>query len=222
MKNQYVGDINDYTKYILLEKLSSVGLRIGICWMLTENNNRTDGGRISYLNMPPYRVHNPVIYDALKSIVLSDRRNVTEIQAANIIPESIYYNHLDDMVSNESIDLMFFDPDNGFEVKSVAKGKAGSERYVFWGDVVETYDSGYSVMVYQHFPRVNRNNYMDSLSFKVVDYVRAKVVCHIYTSTVDFVLIPQPKHYQLIEGVIEKLRNANKGLVKVKGIREGL
>lgn len=222
MKNQYVGDINDYAKYIVLEKLSFVGLRLAICWMLTENNNRTDGKKTSYLKSPAYRVYNPAIYDALKNIVLGSHRNILEIQVANIIPRATYYNSFSDLESKASIDLVFLDPDNGFEVKSVVKGKTDSECYVFWEDVTSVYDNGYSLMVYQHFPRVNRMNFMDSLSSKVFRNIGSEVLFHIHTSTVDFIIIPQIKHHKLIERAIGELRDKSKGLVKVNEVERSL
>jgi len=37
MKEQYVGDINDYRKYALLRYLAEKGgVRTGVCWMLTQ------------------------------------------------------------------------------------------------------------------------------------------------------------------------------------------
>ena len=35
MKEQYVGDENDYRKYALLRALAATGLKLGVCWMLT-------------------------------------------------------------------------------------------------------------------------------------------------------------------------------------------
>jgi hypothetical protein len=47
VKNQYFGDISDYRKYDLLRALAVVGgLKIGVAWMLTPEDGRTDGGRI--------------------------------------------------------------------------------------------------------------------------------------------------------------------------------
>jgi len=46
MKNQFVGDINDYYKYGLLRILSCLGKKeIGVCWMLTPD-------RTEYLEDP--------------------------------------------------------------------------------------------------------------------------------------------------------------------------
>jgi hypothetical protein len=51
MKNQYIADINDYRKYGLIRTLSDSGkIRVGICWMLTPDDNRTDGQFTNYLN----------------------------------------------------------------------------------------------------------------------------------------------------------------------------
>ena len=43
MKNQYLGDINDYRKQGLLRLLSGMGeLKTGVCWMLTPDDGRTN------------------------------------------------------------------------------------------------------------------------------------------------------------------------------------
>ena len=53
MKNQYFGDINDYKKYSLLRLLGGQGqIKTAICWVLTEDDNRTDGSKIKYLEQP--------------------------------------------------------------------------------------------------------------------------------------------------------------------------
>ena len=42
MKNQYVGDIGDYGKYGLLRFLASNGIKIGVNWFLTENDEERE------------------------------------------------------------------------------------------------------------------------------------------------------------------------------------
>ena len=46
-------------------------------------------------------------------------------------------------------DLVFFDPDNGLEVKS-AKGRRRS-KYVLLDEVADHYGAGRSVLIYQHY-----------------------------------------------------------------------
>ncbi|MHA1553313.1 MAG: hypothetical protein ACTSU0_02760, partial [Alphaproteobacteria bacterium] len=44
MKEQYLGDINDYRKYALLRALADHGrVKIGACWMLTPSDGGNDG-----------------------------------------------------------------------------------------------------------------------------------------------------------------------------------
>ena len=47
MKDQYVGDVNDYVKYGFLRALSAA--RAGplvVCWMLTPSDEGPDGGKV--------------------------------------------------------------------------------------------------------------------------------------------------------------------------------
>lgn len=75
MKNQFVGDINDYYKYGLLRIFSDVGKKkIGICWMLTPE-------RTEYLHDPgKWRDFDPVLFGELRRIVQARavRRMVAE------------------------------------------------------------------------------------------------------------------------------------------------
>lgn len=53
MKNQYVGDVNDYRKYGLIRAIHSAsGFRILVAWMLTRDDGRTDGQTTGYLDQP--------------------------------------------------------------------------------------------------------------------------------------------------------------------------
>jgi hypothetical protein len=48
MKNQYFGDINDFRKYGLLNVIANVTKqRIGVCWMLTEDDGIRDENKRS-------------------------------------------------------------------------------------------------------------------------------------------------------------------------------
>lgn len=42
MKNQYIGDIGDYGKYGMLRYLEKSGIKIGVNWYLTENDDSND------------------------------------------------------------------------------------------------------------------------------------------------------------------------------------
>ena len=74
MKEQYVGDVNDYRKYALLRHFAGAGIRIGICWMLTPPDDGPDGGKTAYLKDPErWRHYDPAVFDLLKSVRRSGR-----------------------------------------------------------------------------------------------------------------------------------------------------
>ena len=212
MKNQYVGDISDYAKYIILKSLCGGGVSVDVCWMLTRGDDRTDGKRTAYLDNLEYRAYDPMIFDNLRNIVRSGCRNVAQIESAGLFPAH-YFNQTEDVSSIS--DLLFFDPDNGFEVNSIPKGKSGSERYVFWDDVSSFYNGGHSLMVFQYFPRVNRDRYMFELSLKVRRNIGVGHTYHAYTKLVDLLIIPQIKHLNAIERAMSNLKISAGGLVSI-------
>jgi hypothetical protein len=63
MKDQYFGDINDYRKYGLLRAIiRTTGFRIMVAWMLTPDDQSTDGKFVSYLEHPDkWAHHDPVL-----------------------------------------------------------------------------------------------------------------------------------------------------------------
>jgi hypothetical protein len=146
MKNQYFGDINDYRKYGLLRILSDNGRnRIAVCWMLTENDGRADGRKIEYLrNQATLREIDGELFDALHGAVLKGYRDVQAAEAARIIPSATYCREIMNkdpvvraswfnkfLASARGSDLIFFDPDNGIEVKSCPKVHKRSIKHLY-------------------------------------------------------------------------------------------
>lgn len=174
MKNQYVGDINDYVKFGVLRCLARHGARLGVCWMLTADDSRTDGSHTDYLLQPlRYRFHDPDLFDVLNRIVDSGLRSTAQIERTNILPAAAYHSailpvdpagrrayfrELEEKC--RSCNLLFFDPDNGVEVPSVRKGQRGSEKYLFWDELARFALARGAALVYQHFPRVKRVPYI--------------------------------------------------------------
>jgi hypothetical protein len=184
MKDQYVGDINDYTKYALLRALSDAhGGRLHVCWMLTPADGRADGGRLAYLNdARTFRAFDPPVFDALASLVSKGRRSVRAIETARVLSNATFYTDiLPDgdpgrrlYFSQLSLhlgpdDLIFFDPDNGFEVSSVPRGRRNSSKYLFWEELTGALDEGRSICAYQHFPRRQRAPYVATLLDRLED-----------------------------------------------------
>jgi len=213
MKNQYFGDINDYKKYSLLRLLSGHGqIETALCWVLTEDDNRTDGSKTRYLEQPEkWQNYDPILYEYLREQVLDKGiRDVSYIEQDDIIPNCRFYKELiyDAVESRENFfsgflefakgaDLVFFDPDNGIEIKSIPRGRKSSSKYVYWDEVKASYLAGHSLMIYQHFPRRPREPFLRALVHKFKDFVGAHQVFSYCTYHVAFLLIPQPHHEDL-------------------------
>lgn len=209
MKNQYFGDINDYRKYGLLRCLSDRGrMKTSMCWMLTENDKRTDGKFTDYLSRPEtFRSNDPELFDHLHQAVSQDIRHVSVAQDRNIIPAAHYYSDLlrDDSKQRQqffegflstlpSRDLVFFDPDNGLEVKSVKYGNRGSSRYLYWGEVAQTFKEGASILIYQHFPRIKREVYIPQQVNDLQKCTNSEKITVFKTEAVAFFLVAQNRH----------------------------
>ena len=234
MKNQYFGDVNDYKKYGLLRGLSCDGaIKTFVCWMLTESDNRSDGNKTAYLENPgQWRHHDPDLFDSLAKSVRNTKRDVKQAEHLGIIPRARYYPTLlyDDAESRteyfqnmytaaDSSDLIFFDPDNGLEVKSTQKGKRGSSKYIYWDELSRSFELSYSLLVYQHFPRVPREQYLGSLKTELARRMGIHNPVFFQTSFVLFFLLPQrrhEKHFHRSMSEIDKAWNSGeKPLLKI-------
>lgn len=232
MKNQYFGDINDYKKYSLLRILSGYGqLKTSICWVLTEDDNRSDGSRIKYLGKPEqWQGYDPVIFEHLRENVLKKGgRDVSIIERSDILPNCRFYSEYvhDDNSSREEFfeefrdfskgtDLVFFDPDNGLAVKSVPRGKRGSSKYVYWDEVKVAYEAGHSLMIYQHFPRKPHELFLRSLVRKFKEVVGIHRVFSYCTNHVTFLLLSQPDHEDLFAQNSNKVKEVWGEIIKVR------
>lgn len=173
MQNRYVGDIGDYGKIGLLRTLAASGLNIGINWYLTPDENHNGDGRITYyLQQECFRKCDPALWESLRKIVYSGNRSVCALQSAQLL-QAKYYNMPLDFSSSlgkgerkalrkiwhqEALDmlcdcdLVFCDPDNGLIVPS-AKDKKKSNKFVLPEEMADFYQSGSSVIYYQHQAR---------------------------------------------------------------------
>ncbi|MHB0964453.1 MAG: hypothetical protein ACYC5V_14735 [Gemmatimonadaceae bacterium] len=208
MKDQYFGDINDYRKYGLLRALRvGTGIRLGVWWMLTPDDGRTDGRFVAYLQAADlWRPFDPPLFDALAAAV-PVRRRVAAIEesgllgdalfASAIVPDSLHErtasfaearNHL------RTADLVFVDPDNGVEVPSCAPGRKGSSKYVRHKELAEIFASEKSILVYQHFRREERLAFIAEMAATLRSTTGARSIVAFRTSHVAFFLITHPVH----------------------------
>lgn len=215
MKDQYFGDVNDYRKYGLLRQLGGHGrLRTVVCWALTESDGSSDGARTGYLERPEeWQRFDPELFAFLRrQVVHMGERCVAVIERASILPNCSFFGEMlpEDSRSRDSFlqrclavatgaDLLFFDPDNGLGVKSVPRGSRNSSKYVYPDEVRAAFASGHSVLLYQHFPRTPREEYVRSTVYRMAPVLGVDRVVSFAASQVVFLLFPQPRHWRALE-----------------------
>ena len=219
MKNQYFGDINDFRKYGLLRVLSSNrNIKTAVCWMLTANDGRTDGQFTDYLSRPHrWRKYDPELFDMLREIVVDGKkRDVGRAEHAALITRATYYSpELTDENRNNYFakflkrvtpsHLLFLDPDNGFEVRSVSKGNPGSRKYLYWDEVSLFFSTGVSLLIYQHFPRIERKKFLTLIANQIFAATKPRLVYAFETTRVAFFLIAQEHHLKSFRASIRKV-----------------
>jgi len=210
MKNQYVGDINDYFKYGILRTLAAGGFTpMHIGWMLTPDDSRSDGSLTSYLSQPAnYRSYDPALFELMGSVFKPGcERSIELIEAGNILPGAEFESGLVPQplperaayiqrIANHTVGkkLLFLDPDNGLEIKSVPKGRKNADKFLFFDEVATLFATGASLLIYQHYPRVQREPYTRSLCERLSTTVGGAEILTIQTSRVLFALLLQSNH----------------------------
>ena len=207
MKNQYFADINDYLKYGILRAIANSKLKICLCWMLTEEDNRNDGGKIQYLqDSDKWRKYDPALFDVMKWSIENNKRSIDVAEKKCLIPDATYHPTLltDDRDEREQYfkeltdisaasDLIFFDADNGMEVKSVKKGNKNSSKYLYW-DEVERFADTHSILVFQYFPHQKRKEFVERISQRLKAVSYSTSVTALITSHVGFFLVQHSLH----------------------------
>jgi hypothetical protein len=208
VKEQYVGDVNDYRKYALLRLLGQSGLRLGVCWMLTPNDERSDGNKLGYLDQTKQERHDPELFALLRQVRKEpDARRLILIEGSEILPGAVFVNAIvPEMLFERQFwfkqagaalaetDLIFFDPDNGIEVGSVGKGRRNSSKYVYRDELAMTYRAGHSLLIYQHFQRKERESFIRDVADDLRRAAADAEIWAIRTSHVVFMLAIQPRH----------------------------
>jgi hypothetical protein len=179
MQNSYTGDVGDYGKYILLSALAGTDLRLAVVWYLNPYEEKSAGGKFTgYLNEAkenPYRHASPHIYDCLRKIVRNGDRRVSLVREEGILPApTIFYEAPFDYMKGSLIrdrkrareewllgalnetreaELVFFDPDNGLEVKSHTPYSKPGAKHIFDSELRAFWERNQSILVYQHLTR---------------------------------------------------------------------
>jgi hypothetical protein len=171
MKDQYVGDIGDFGKLLLLKHLAGLGFKIGVNWVLTKNDERGDGKHRDYVD-----------YRGRDCLCCCDRRlleNIAPLARTQRVDRKIgdlenlirgfsvhtdfYKGYFDgdevrsgcdenafNKLKPDAANLVFFDPDNG-----IGGEQGQSAKHVYLADLRRYWKRGQSLLIYHHLPQHN-------------------------------------------------------------------
>ena len=184
MQDRYAGDIGDFGKFVLLKKLFPASVnKIGVIWYLfPDESHNGDGRHIQYISNPEYSQCDAQLIKGLANVVKS-KRTVASLEAENLLPQSTIYfskpldfhvnynkqtkahkekrNQLRQQWLHEAAEsvkkcnVIFLDPDNGLEIKSVSKlSQIKSGKFAYYSEVNEFFNNKNICIIYHHLNRV--------------------------------------------------------------------
>lgn len=153
VQERYLGDSHDFLKYALLRHLhAELDLRLGVNWYHAKPENvdspgNNDGEKRHHLKGGVWRDLDPDLFEKISGFTDLSERRLERVASWEILPESTLY-HSDHICSSErqiwhgnglkalqACDLVFLDPDNGFEVPSMTRKTA--PKYALYSEASE-------------------------------------------------------------------------------------
>ena len=165
MQERYLGDSHDFLKFALLRQLySELRLRLGVNWYLTEPGEvdrpgNNDGEKRHHLKGGVWQNADPDLFDRIHRFESPANRVLANVAKWGLLPaDTIYYDkpvaslereawHRQGVASLEAANLVFLDPDNGFEVKSMSVRT--QPKYAFFAEVADYLAAGHVVVAIQ-------------------------------------------------------------------------
>ena len=230
MKNQYFGDINDYRKYGLLRSISGVSnLQTLVAWMLTPDDGSTDGKFTKYLSEPErWSKYDYSLYSTLKHLLNAHaNRKVALLEETNLLDRTEYFSKVvpdaaakrsswftELLQKSEGSDFVFLDPDNGLEIKSKPYGRKNSSKFLFWREVKALWEAGKSLLIYQHFIRENRIQFIQRMLTSLNEVAEGSHLEAFSTPHVAFLMALQPEHHSLHGAIVNSVQENWAGQIK--------
>lgn len=181
MRHNYVGDEGDYAKLALLRALQGDD-RLGVNWYLTVHEEgagtpgATDGNKLAHLTDDDWLWLDEALLVQMRRSLrrwLAGDRHIEHLE--EILSEAVFFGeelptgelkgaarraaraawHQRALVALADADVVFVDPDNGFEVKSRGPGSKWRCKYAAYAEVSGYLARGQAVVAYQHKPRLS-------------------------------------------------------------------
>ncbi len=215
-------------------------LSLAVCWMLTPDDDTSHGNRTEYLKLPIPNIYSDLdskLFNYFVGLDIASGKNRDVINAQNIdcLPvTSLFYPEPSEHVPSDKnrraeyinnllkgstkYDIIFFDPDNGMNVKSRPYGTKYSSKYLYQSELTASYTCGHSILLYQHFGMQpgGRGLFIKNIAD---DFKRSIGIDEIYSfrsAHVVFFLLPQVRHRGVFAERIEYLRQNWSSIRKIK------
>lgn len=182
MQDRYAGDIGDFGKYGLLrwmcrEDAQGPRLRLGVLWYRYEDKTPGDGKHVDYLD-PPHDPHlrdcDPDLFRKMQ-LVVGGQRSIKTVQEIGALPDDtlcfpnmLMFSRSENrperhekrrrwtaagLKAVSEAEIVFADPDNGLEVRSVSRFSLKGPKYAYYDDLRACTTRGQSLVIYQHISR---------------------------------------------------------------------
>lgn len=165
MQERYLGDSHDFLKYALLRHLhDALGSRLGVNWYLTrpeevDRPGNNDGEKRHHLKGGVWQEADPELFTLIHGFEEPAARRLSNIADWELLPKgTVYFDeqvaatgrkqwHQRGVAGLADADLVFLDPDNGFEVKSMSSRT--QPKYALYSEVAAYLGAGQAVIAIQ-------------------------------------------------------------------------
>ena len=225
-------------------------LSLGVIWYLFDDENNQDGKKIGYLKDEKNRQCDAHLFDILQRIV-SGKRDVSAIEQSGIFPSSTAF--FSDILSFEGMEsygevarhqrlkhrsdwvkkglkltceseIVFFDPDNGLEIRSKKKHHKKAPKYVYWDEIApfQERERKQSVVIYQHCGRNGKHDEQIRKRFKQAkEQLRyGKNAIALRYGSRAFIIVPTDDHRDAIDYAVKNLLNSPWGDTRRKHFKK--
>ncbi|WP_156323576.1 hypothetical protein [Bosea sp. AAP35] len=189
--------------------------------MLTPDDHSGHGNKLGYLDQPKQEQHDPEMFAVLTRLREAPRgQRLMTVETSGALTDAVFFNEIvpEQLVERQlwfrrasaalaQTDLIFFDPDNGIEVKSIAMGRKKSSKYVYLDELAAAYRAGHSMLIYQHFPMKPHDAFIRETAENLLRVTEpAAEIWAIRTPHVVFMLVIQPRHHAALSGAAHAVR----------------
>lgn len=243
MQNRYFGDIGDFGKYGMLRTIINSDLKLGVNWYLYPDESHNDDGKhTSYLKKDKYglEICDAELYSFLKEANIKSLqgfpRNIQMIVESGLLQNTIFYSELlcykneyswvernefrkvwneNSILTLKEAEVIFCDPDNGFEVMSVSPTSKRGGKFILYKEIETQYNDGKSMVVYNHGPLWFKKGemvpYIEGICSKIKEHLGNDVViaCLRWETTAKrfYFWLIRPEHKKTLLACLDKLTN---------------